>query len=1368
MEEVNHPPWEVAFWKNFFTKKRPPPNGSSPIHSSVHIKNHATLQLKNVFINNYTISGELPLDEFHCAHLGGKDVVIHKGKETYMANFKGRNVDGFGKIISQQLIYEGYIRNGEKCGQGKSTFFFLPSDDNTQSSVVIYKGEWKGNKRNGYGVLFIRENVNQPSVKRYEGWWRQNERHLYGVQWYSNAVYCGFWMKNRKCGFGKMWWFVKGRNRKGKERKSGSWKGESYEPCKDMTSGRSPLQKTNRTKKVIQNIYVGEWQNDEMHGYGTYFWFVRQGNRKNTPYQNERYNKYEGYWKRGKINGFGIFHHTCGDTYWGYWKDNKKHGQGYLLKINGTIYKCNYLNGEFTAQVQLNQTYVMNHLYTNSICQVINLGILLHENSNLTDSDIKYLYKIVYDHFDLLIKVYGLYWRKGWKEKRIGRGKRRDNKSIDKEEIVHSPLGSFKLKNLWHMFYDANIIHSSLPLSSLNMLVKDDMSIGEHINLASLLCDNYNWVDEDTPLNEEQMVKNFIQFGRPLAENFLFERRKEGHRMKTTNQGNHNPNINQVNLGGGIRLDVSSSRMNGQSCEEYNALGVAIHPVSREPYETQNPMAYILFNRNLFLVKGFAKFYKNQWKNQRCYHMKEAKIILKKIYFFLFTNKSRHENGYLFYVLFSVFHSSFPMWYALARMSRAWAVGRTGVRKGNGNSGNNGSVDLCGDTRWCAHLNKHLALLNLGRYNIHDERRKISFNSFVYTLVRVSLYLRDHRGEHHTHIMLSLLNELKRCVSKMDGQKLHPQSGHIKGGLLKGKRRTKRSRSNQVGCKRPLNKCEKKGEEEKWAVNGKKAITENRGNVVCPKKYTHLALCQGLPPHRDGERRQRGGNFHKKKKKEKVKKVKNSAKKVKALPSCAICCHRGAPPIKSNEKKKKKGSTSSGKTYHTALVNILDNFVYYFILYYLLFNSREECFSLLSAKLNVSLRLGDVLKFLLKLKLTRKDDTTGRESKSINLSPHHHYDDYRSLGRGRKKIKVKKWKPLYILNCADKREEKEGTTLPQRQTNNNHSNEEKHIMSTAKRNSYIAHTASHLQYMRKKKKKKKKSQFHLNRPGKNDRRKKKVLKKFSRMFCLSFVQVLAILAKTLNTPNLHLTNESNLQLCPSRGNEREKINKHRLQNNAVRYIVLLNEEKKKILNKFVTCEKRKGYSEELLSNRKNGETKEESTCPVHTKGYKNKLLKELSEQVKQLEVENLEQVANDLPPCVQLENGKKRNKKGGRTDEKKGTKRIHTNVEESPLVMSHEGGNAHVRIKLKSQVGVELHRLRKRFAHSRKNYMNVLDYYNTCITPYELSLFFLRFVRAVKRKRGINSSYSDVLFFFVFHVLLHRTFRLARQAGAHP
>ncbi|EDL44083.1 hypothetical protein, conserved [Plasmodium vivax] len=1381
MEGVSHPPWEASFWKSFFIKKRHPQNGQSQSDSSVEMKPPATLHLKSIHINNYTIDGELPLDAFHCAHLG-KDVVIQKGNETYMGNFKGRNVDGFGKIISPQFVYVGHIRNGEKWGHGKGTFLFGPSAGVAQSSVVTYKGEWKGNKRNGYGVLSVKQHVNCPRVKTYEGWWRQNERHFYGVQRYANAVYCGFWAGNRRSGFGRMCWFAKGVSGKGERGKGERGKGErgkgergkgergkTNEPRKGITSGRASPQKGNTPKKVIQNVYVGEWQNDEMHGYGTYFWLVRHADRKKTPFQNEGYDKYEGYWRKGERHGFGVFHHRGGDTYLGSWKDNKKHGGGYLLKTNGTLCKCSYLHGEVTSQVELNQTYIMNHLYTNSICTVVNLGPLLQEDPNLTNGDIKQFYKIVYDHFDLLIKAYELYRRKGGSNKR----------SIT-QEVTTPPLGSFTLKNLWHMFYDANIIHSSFPLSSLNRLAKDDMSVGENDHLANLLfCENHHWVEEDTLLDEEDMVKSFFQSSRfPTGV----------HSRKGANRGSRNPNGNKATLCEGTRSAAISSHVGGQTCG-------AAHPVSTPPYEahhttkhpclpheTHNPMAHILLNKDLFLVRCFAKFYKNQWKKQRCYHMKRAKLLLKKISLFLLINKSKHNNGYLFYVLFCLFHSAFPLWYASARMSGAWLVGRAGGEKGKGNSGIHRYGDTCGDASRSDHLNKYLALLNLSRYNIHDERRKISFNSFVYTLARVSLHLRDVRGEHQTRVMVSLLNALKGCVREGGGQKRHPKRGTIKGGLKKG--RKKRSRGNQVGWKRPPNKCEKKGGVEKGAENGRKASAEKCENDVCPKKCTHSARRHGLGPGRAGEARQRGGNFHEKKNNKKVKKVKKVKKTAnagnaantanvetrgEAPPSCAVCCHRGAPPTKPKGKKKKNGSPQSGKEGLTALVNILDNFVYYFIFYFLLFNSTEKRFSLLSAKLNVSLRLGDVLKFLLQLKLTRKDETTGGEARSINLGPHHHYDDYRPVGRGRTNIKAKKWKPLHILNSANEREEKEGTTLPMRQTNNNHSTEEGHTKSPAKRNSYIAHTASHLQRMRKKKKKKKKKKFHLNRSGKNDSRKKKVLKKFSRMFCLSFVQVLAIFSKTLNTPNLHLTNESTLQLCLSRRNEREKIDKHRLQNNAVRYIVLLNEEKKKILNRFATCTKRKSCSEEVLPNREKGETGGERPCPVHTKGYKNKLVNELNEQVKQLEVENFEQVAKDPPPpCVQLEKEKKRNKRGGRKDEKKGPKGIHSDVEQFPQVMSHEGGHAHVRIKRKSQVRVALHRLRKRFAHARKNYMNVLDYYNMCVTPYELGLFFLRFVRVVRRKRGINSSYGDALFFFVFHVLLRRAFRLARRARAHP
>lgn len=76
-----------------------------------------------------------------------------------------------------------------------------------------------------------------------------------------------------------------------------------------------------------KNSYEGEWDNDQVEGYGVYIW--------------EKGQNYIGYWKNGKQNGQGLLLYQNKDIYDGNWVENKKEGKGVpniiLNMIKGNI-----------------------------------------------------------------------------------------------------------------------------------------------------------------------------------------------------------------------------------------------------------------------------------------------------------------------------------------------------------------------------------------------------------------------------------------------------------------------------------------------------------------------------------------------------------------------------------------------------------------------------------------------------------------------------------------------------------------------------------------------------------------------------------------------------------------------------------------------------------------------------------------------------------------------------------------------------------------------------------------------------------------------------------------------------------------------
>ncbi|XP_064424249.1 MORN repeat-containing protein 3 isoform X1 [Latimeria chalumnae] len=136
-----------------------------------------------------------------------------------------------------------------------------------KSNRAIYDGDWKFDKRNGFGTFSMPDPLTGEYMKVYSGGWKNDKRHGYGTNFYSDtAYYEGEWCADKRSGWGRMYF------------ENGA-------------------------------IYEGDWFDDKQSGEG----MLRLGNE----------NRYEGAWKNGKKHGPGKFYYLDkGQLYDGVWVED--------------------------------------------------------------------------------------------------------------------------------------------------------------------------------------------------------------------------------------------------------------------------------------------------------------------------------------------------------------------------------------------------------------------------------------------------------------------------------------------------------------------------------------------------------------------------------------------------------------------------------------------------------------------------------------------------------------------------------------------------------------------------------------------------------------------------------------------------------------------------------------------------------------------------------------------------------------------------------------------------------------------------------------------------------------------------------------
>jgi len=160
-----------------------------------------------------------------------------KTKETYSGEWKDNKRHGYGTQITSRGKYAGEWKIGKRDGKGIYHVF----DNNCKQKDNLrkeYAGEWQSDKKHGFGIFYFKKG------DVYEGFFHEGVRHGEGRMLYANGdEYNGNWVHGQRSGRGKVI-YANG------DEYVGTWL-----LGKKEGSGEYYYKRTNR-------VLVGEWQDD--------------------------------------------------------------------------------------------------------------------------------------------------------------------------------------------------------------------------------------------------------------------------------------------------------------------------------------------------------------------------------------------------------------------------------------------------------------------------------------------------------------------------------------------------------------------------------------------------------------------------------------------------------------------------------------------------------------------------------------------------------------------------------------------------------------------------------------------------------------------------------------------------------------------------------------------------------------------------------------------------------------------------------------------------------------------------------------------------------------------------------------------------
>ena len=198
--------------------------------------------------------------------------------------------------------------------------------DRTRATVYMvngdrYLGEWKDSVKDGKIAKFGMNELN--NLKSVVG------KGLYFSK-KSGAIFQGEWKDDKRDGFGTLSVHPKAAmlSAKDKDAKAKKKSDSVIEELSNLFAQMSENHNLGVPNSVyiqgkLKKIYAGNWVNNMREGYGTSF----------EPDDAT----YEGQWKHNQKNGWGVRYYNDGCRYEGEWHQSKRHGQGMFIHGKGVI-----------------------------------------------------------------------------------------------------------------------------------------------------------------------------------------------------------------------------------------------------------------------------------------------------------------------------------------------------------------------------------------------------------------------------------------------------------------------------------------------------------------------------------------------------------------------------------------------------------------------------------------------------------------------------------------------------------------------------------------------------------------------------------------------------------------------------------------------------------------------------------------------------------------------------------------------------------------------------------------------------------------------------------------------------------------------
>ena len=239
---------------------------------------------KNNILQNYGKFSNINQKNKNTLNINEKEIIItdNLNYEEFTGEYKDYSPNGFGiyKNYITNLIITGYYNNIGISGIG--------IEDSVEGGY-IYTGEFIDNKKEGYGTIIWKDG------HKYKGEFKNNQLNGYGIIEYPEGkVYQGEIKNGKMNGFGEFYW-------------------------------------------KNENRYIGNYKNDKRNGFGIFI-FKSNCNLQNSILDNEIQNNnlnddnnneinqfsfYIGFWKNGKMDGFGMKINNLEIKY-GLWENGKK------------------------------------------------------------------------------------------------------------------------------------------------------------------------------------------------------------------------------------------------------------------------------------------------------------------------------------------------------------------------------------------------------------------------------------------------------------------------------------------------------------------------------------------------------------------------------------------------------------------------------------------------------------------------------------------------------------------------------------------------------------------------------------------------------------------------------------------------------------------------------------------------------------------------------------------------------------------------------------------------------------------------------------------------------------------------------------